>query len=272
MFDPLPGDLVSAVSRAEARLGPFARIHYAAETDSSNDVALSLAAAGAPAGTAVLAEFQRVGRGRRGRSWYSPPGAGLYLSTIIRPAGPGGAVPLLTLAAGVAAARAIRTVAALPIELKWPNDLVIGRPWRKLGGVLSEASGSGNTVEAIVIGIGINLLRAAYPHEIADRATSIEAELGRPIERAPLVIELLVALRDAAVTLDAGRHDAVCREWRALASVGLAGATVRWRDHDVERRGRAHDIDVDGALLVETDGRVERLIAGEVRWEGLSRD
>jgi BirA family biotin operon repressor/biotin-[acetyl-CoA-carboxylase] ligase len=269
MFEPLPADLQAAVSLAEPRLGRFNQLRYAAETDSTNDLALSLAVAGAPEGTAVLADFQKDGRGRRGSTWHSPSGAGLYLSVVIRPAGAGGAFRLLTLGVGVAVARAIHAVTALPVELKWPNDLVIGRPWRKLGGVLSEAAG---TIDAVVVGIGVNLLQAAYPPEIADRATSVEAELGRPVGRTPLVVELLAGLRTVVDTLQAGGEDAICRAWRELAGAGLSGAAVRWHDQTVERRGRARDIDTDGALLVESGGRLERLIAGEVRWEGLSRD
>jgi BirA family biotin operon repressor/biotin-[acetyl-CoA-carboxylase] ligase len=184
MFDPPPADVVRALDEAAARLGGFCRLRYRAEVRSTNDLALSLALAGEPAGTIVLADGQHAGRGRRGHDWFSPPGAGLYLSVIVRPRGPAQGTALVTLAAGVAVADAVRAVSALPVELKWPNDLVVGRPWRKLGGVLSEAAG---TIDAVVVGIGVNLLQAAYPREIADRATSVEAELGRPVGRTPLV-------------------------------------------------------------------------------------
>jgi BirA family biotin operon repressor/biotin-[acetyl-CoA-carboxylase] ligase len=179
---------------------------------------------------------------------------------------------MLTLGAGVAAARAVRSVAGLPVELKWPNDLVMGRPWRKLGGVLCETSGSGFRIDAVIVGIGINLLVTAFPRDIADRATSVEAELGRPVERAPILVAVLESLAEVVEHFHAGRLGAICQEWRALAAPGLGGATVRWTDRGIEHRGRAHDIDGDGALLVESAGRVERLVAGEVRWEGLSRD
>jgi BirA family biotin operon repressor/biotin-[acetyl-CoA-carboxylase] ligase len=272
MFDPLPDDVAAALLRAKPRLGRFGNLRYVAEIDSTNDAALALALAGEPEGTAVVADLQRAGRGRRGRDWFSPPGAGLYLSVIVRPRGPVTAAPLLTLAAGVAAASAARSVTGLPVELKWPNDLVIGRPWRKLGGVLSEAAGHGAHIDAVVVGIGINLRQVAYPREIADRATSIETELGRPVERVPLVVELLDALRQVIDALHAEDHATICRDWRALARPGLAGAPVRWRERDGDRTGRARDIDTDGALLVESGGKIERLIAGEVHWEGLSRD
>jgi BirA family biotin operon repressor/biotin-[acetyl-CoA-carboxylase] ligase len=265
--DVLPADLAAALDAAAPALGEFARLRHVAEIDSTNDVALSLAGAGAPQGTSILADRQRSGRGRRGRAWFSPAGAGLYLSVIVRPHVPAHALPLVTLGAGVAAADAVRATTGLPIELKWPNDLVIGRPWRKLAGVLCETAGAGSRVDAVVIGIGINLLTAAYPPDIAGRATSIEAEMGRPIERAPLVVHLLVGLRRIVQTLYDGRAEAVCAEWRTFARAGLQGAPVRWYDQDRERRGRASDIDVDGALLIDTGGRVERIVAGEVMWD-----
>ncbi len=267
MIEPAPADLAGALDHAAARLGEFRRLQYRPETESTNDVALALALAGAPQGTSVLADVQHAGRGRRGHEWFSPAGAGLYLSIIVRPAAVPGGTPLVTLAAGVAVAQAIRAVAALPVELKWPNDVVIGRPWRKLGGVLCEAVGAGPRLDAVVVGIGLNLRRAAYPHDVVSRATSIEVELGRPIERAPLVVEVLAGMRTLMEVLDRGDRETVCGEWRRLGEAGVSGSPVRWRDQDRERRGRARGIDVDGALLVEQDGRVERLIAGDIEWE-----
>ena len=271
IVDFLPSDLATALSKASLRLGAFARITYRDEIGSTNDLALSMATDGEPEGTVVIADQQHAGRGRRGRDWFSPPGAGVYLSAIVRPQGTAGPVPMLTLAAGVAAARAVRDVTALPVELKWPNDLVIGRPWRKLGGVLCETAGSGTRIEAVVIGIGLNLLETAYPREIADRATSVETELGRRVERAPIVIAILEALSAVVNEFHSRRLGAICNEWRAFAAPSLGGASVRWVDRSGERHGRARDIDGDGALLVESAGRIERLMAGEVTWEGLSR-
>lgn len=228
---------------------------------------MRLAAAGASEGTAVLADVQRLGRGRRGREWFSPPGAGVYLSCVIRPGDGGSTLALLTLAAGVATAEAIRSATGLPIELKWPNDVVIGRPWRKLGGILCESVGAGARVDAVVVGIGLNLRPAAYPRELRDRATSIEAELGRSVERALMVVECLAQLTAAASRLRAGDTASVLGSWRRLGASGLDGTCVRWHDQGVERSGRARDIDDDGALLVERGGRVERIIAGEVTWD-----
>jgi BirA family biotin operon repressor/biotin-[acetyl-CoA-carboxylase] ligase len=267
MFDAIPDDIAVALAAAEPALGPYASLRYAAEIGSTNDAALALALAGAPEGTSVVADLQTRGRGRRGRDWFSPPESGLYLSAIVRPRLAADVVPVLTLAAGVAVAEAIRALAGLPIELKWPNDIVIGRPWRKLGGILSEGASAGGRLEAVVIGIGVNLRATSYPPELAGRATSVETELGRPIDRAPCLVALLARLRAIMERLHAEGRDAICREWRSFGRHGLHGAAVRWIDRGADRRGRARDIDADGALLVDVDGRVERIIAGEVIWE-----
>jgi BirA family biotin operon repressor/biotin-[acetyl-CoA-carboxylase] ligase len=270
-MEPVPADLAHALIVAEPRLAGLVHMHYLSETGSTNDVALALAQAGAPEGTAVLADSQHAGRGRRGRSWFSPPGAGMYLSIVIRTGDTSWPMALLTMAAGVAVAEAVRSVTALPVELKWPNDVVIGRPWRKLAGVLCESSGVGSRVDAVIVGIGINLRVAAYPPELADRPTSIEAELGRPIERPPLVVECLAQLVDAVKQLRDGRRDGILEEWRRFGKAGLNGAPVQWHDDSGERRGIAREVDAEGALIVESGGRRQRLIAGEVRWERLSR-
>jgi BirA family biotin operon repressor/biotin-[acetyl-CoA-carboxylase] ligase len=264
MFDSTADDLRVAIA-ADPRIAGVVRLEWRAEVDSTNDVALALAARGAPGWTAVLAGQQHAGRGRRGRSWHSPPGAGLYLSVILRPRA--AVVSVITLGAGVAAARALGRATALPVELKWPNDLVIGRPWRKLGGILCEASGVGSEIEAVIVGIGVNLLPAAFPSDLADRATSVDAELGRAPDPARLVVETLAALREVSARLDAGDRTAVLDEWRNYARPGLGRARIRWQDQGVPCAGWARDIDEDGALLVERDGRRERIVAGEVIWE-----
>jgi BirA family biotin operon repressor/biotin-[acetyl-CoA-carboxylase] ligase len=269
MFEPLPEDLSRALARAAPQRLVGADLRFASETDSTNDDALRLAEEGAPDGTAVLAESQRAGRGRRGRTWFSPPGSGIYLSRVVRLGAAPVTLSLVTLAAGVAAAEAVTAATGLPIELKWPNDLVVGASWRKLGGLLCESTGGGR-VETVVVGVGINRGADAYPPELADRATSIEAELGRAIERAPVVVECLVALDARMAQVRRGDDAGILDAWRRLGGGGFGGA-IRWHDRGVARFGVARDIDADGALIVETGGRTERIVAGEVIWERRSR-
>ncbi|MEZ5317610.1 MAG: biotin--[acetyl-CoA-carboxylase] ligase [Vicinamibacterales bacterium] len=264
--EPVPASLAARLA-GDPRLDGWPDLEYHAEIGSTNDRALALAAAGAPEGTAVLAEAQVAGRGRRGRDWFSPPGAGLYLSVVARPGAR--ALPLVTLAAGVALARAVTTATALPVELKWPNDLVIGRPWRKLAGVLAEASAVGGRVEAVVIGIGVNVRAAAYPPALAGIATALEVELGREVDRDRVLAELLAALRASFARLASDPGPGILADWRVFGRAGL-GRAVRWTDAGGERRGVARDVGPDGALEVATDRGPERLIAGEVTWERLS--
>ena len=272
MSDPLPADVAHALAAAQERLGAFHRLIYRGSVGSTNDVAMALADAGEPEGTAVLADEQQTGRGRRGRDWFSPPGAGVYLSAILRPRPHWRNVAMTTLGAGVVAAQAVAAVTGLPVELKWPNDVVIGRPWRKVGGVLCEASQRAGHADALIIGIGVNVRRVMYPGTLGRSATSLEAELGRPVDRGPLVVEILARLAGLSSTLASVDGEAICRPWRELGRAGLAGASVVWRDASGARQGRARDIDMDGALVVEAAGRLERLVAGEVRWTRMSGD
>ena len=263
-----PADVRAAIARVAARAGAFgARVCWLESTASTNDVAAGFAESGAEEGTTVVAEMQTAGRGRQGRIWFSPPGAGLYVSVIVRPGGAllGGEQPaaLLTLASGVAIADAVRAVTGLPAEIKWPNDVVIGR--RKLAGILAEAAVQSSVPQFIIVGFGVNMQPAAYPPELASRATSIEAETNRPADRALMLAEILAAMGERYADLRAGRFDAILSAWRRLA-VSLPGARVEWHSPAGVVRGRAEDIDRHGALLVRVDGRVERIVAGEVRW------
>jgi BirA family biotin operon repressor/biotin-[acetyl-CoA-carboxylase] ligase len=217
--------------------------------------------------------MQRSGRGRHGREWFSPPGAGIYLSVVLRPDAWGDRLPLVTLAIGVAVARGLEAATGLPLELKWPNDVVIGRPWRKVAGILCESVTTDGRIDAVVAGIGINAGASAYPPEIANRATALEIELGRDVDAQACIIEVLAALADVTDRLHGGGHDSVLDDWRRFAKAGLSGAVVRWPGEHGDLRGIARDVDHEGALLVDDPhGARVRLIAGEVRWERLGGD
>ena len=218
---------------------------------------------GAPEGRVIVANAQSAGRGRHGRSWASPPGAGLYLSVVLRP--PAHALPLLTIAAGVAVAEAIQAATGLVADVKWPNDVYAHG--RKVAGILAEASSS-NAVAAIyhvIVGAGINVMPAAHPPEIAGRATSLEAELGRAVDRGLLLAEYLCALAARYQDLLDHHGDAVVRAWRVRAA-SMLGRRVEWEGGGATRDGVALDIDDTGALVVRTAAGAVRLAAGEVRW------
>jgi BirA family biotin operon repressor/biotin-[acetyl-CoA-carboxylase] ligase len=258
----LPPDIAEAVTRAGARLGPFAgRIRWYSEVTSTNDLAARLADAGAAAGTTIVADAQTAGRGRLGRVWASPAGAGLYTSIVLRPAPH--VTPLLTLAAGVAIADGVQRATGLVTQVKWPNDIYVGG--RKLAGILAEAGSAANGIPHVVVGFGINVLPAAYPADVAARATSIESELGRPVDRGQVLAESLAALTAWYAELEAGRGAAVIEQWRRRA-VATFGRPIEWNVDGVAQAGVAENIDENGALLVKTNAGVMRVISGEVRW------
>lgn len=266
MREASPPELEAALDATATRRGVFGNpLHYFDEIDSTNDEALRLAEAGASEGTTVVAAAQTAGRGRLGRSWYSPPGAGLYASVVIRDAR---VAPLITLAGGVAVAEGIRGAAGLPVEIKWPNDIVVetglGKR-RKLAGILTEASTSPEGVQFVVVGFGINLLPAAYPSPFGDRATSIAAELGRPVDVGITLAECLAAFAMRVEPLRSGNAGPVLERWMELSPTAV-GARVECDGPHGPIGGLTAGVDRDGALLVRTGAHVQAIRSGAVRW------
>jgi len=257
----LPGDVVDALADVRPRLGRLAStVTYFPTVGSTNDVAATM-----PEGAVVIAEAQTAGRGRRGRSWFSPPGSGLYVSIVLAPSRSADrrrAASLTTIAAGVALAEGIETATGLRVHLKWPNDLYVAR--RKLAGILAEAASAGDRIDTVVLGYGINVAEAAYPPELRDRVTSLESELGTAPRRAGVLAETLAALAARYDDLLAGRFDAILNGWRSRAEAN--GAPVEWTAPDGPRSGLVVDIDDDGALIVDTGSGRERIVAGELTW------
>lgn len=235
-------------------------VTWHSEIGSTNDVALHLAEHGAADGTVVGADQQTAGRGRQGRSWTSPPGAGLYVSMIVRP--PAAIASLLTIAAGVSVAEGIREATGLATDLKWPNDVYAGG--RKVAGILAESGMSDARLNHVVLGVGINVSHANYPPEVAARATSIEHELGRPVDRGLVLASCLSALTVRYRQLQTAPH-AVLDAWRSYAASMLnrrVECTVGLRSV----AGVAEDIDERGALVVRVGDETVRVISGEVVW------
>jgi BirA family biotin operon repressor/biotin-[acetyl-CoA-carboxylase] ligase len=264
--DPLPLEFADALAALGDRLRPLGdRVIFFNTIGSTNDVALELAAHGGRDGAIVIADEQTAGRGRHGRSWFSPPGSGLYVSIILRPsdarADPQRATSLLTLAAGLALAEAIEVAGGLHADIKWPNDLLVAR--RKLAGILAESASS--DLGCIVLGYGLNVSARAYPRELGDRATSLETELGRPIDRAVVCAETLAAVSARYRDLLAGRFDAILDSWRTRAP-SSRGARVTWSTPTGPIQGVTAGIDDRGALLVRVGDRVDRIVGGEVTW------
>ena len=208
----------------------FRDVHWLDEVDSTNRLAAEMARAGAPDGTVVGTEHQTAGRGRWGRTWESVPGSSLLVSVVLRPV-----PPLVTLAAGVAAARACETVAGVSATLKWPNDILV--TGGKLGGILSELVG-----DAVVVGLGLNVdWRAPLP--------AGAAALGPGADRGQLLVAWLTALDEPGDVLAGYR--ARCSTIGRRVRVELPGGSIE---------GTAEGITDDGALVV--DGRA--VLAGDV--------
>ena len=255
----LPEEVAAALAALRARR-PDVRIdlRWHATTTSTMDLASELALGGARHGVVVGADEQSAGRGRRGHDWQSPAGAGLYFSMVTRPSLVATSLPLLTLTAGVGVREGIRAATGLAADLKWPNDVIIGR--RKLAGILAEGLGLGTREQAVIIGVGLNVQPAAYPPEVATRATSLEGELGRAIDRGAVLGLVLAGLWVSMAALERNRGD-ILRSWRA-ASPSATGTRVEWE----QKRGTTAGIDDGGALLVRTADGVERIIAGQLEW------
>lgn len=257
-----------ALAATVAKRGVFgARLHYAAAVGSTNDLASAAADRGEPEGTTFVAGAQTAGRGRLGRTWFSPSGAGLYMSTIVRRAS---VAPWITLAGGVAVADGIQSATALPLQIKWPNDIVaVGgagfRARRKIAGLLAEASSGPEGVSHVVLGVGINVRSAAFPPELADRASAIEIELGRRVDAGLVLAQVLVALNRTLSELGVHGPPTLFSRWLAL-SPSAYGAAIEWDTGPVVNSGTTAGLAEDGALLVRTPDGVHRIVSGEVRW------
>jgi BirA family biotin operon repressor/biotin-[acetyl-CoA-carboxylase] ligase len=228
-------------------------------TVSTNDDARRLAAEGAPDGTVIVAASQTAGRGRLGRTWYSPPGAGLYLSAGFRPDEPLERCGRYALAAAVAACAACRESAGPTAVIKWPNDILAGG--RKVGGILAEIRTRREGLE-LTLGIGMNLNHAAadFPEEL--RATATSLRILRGGER--VVLETFAArlLTHLGTELDDLRTDGwdhVARRFLGYAPQ-VHGARVRLAAGGT---GVTQGLDTTGALRVATDGGVVLVHAGE---------
>jgi len=175
------------------------KLHFGPVTDSTNTDALAAARSAAPHGSVYFADEQLAGRGRGDHAWQSAAGQGLYVSVLLRPPIPARLLPLLPLAAGLAAAAAVQEAANLTIDIRWPNDLLIGP--RKTGGILVEGKTEGSAVTYAVVGIGINVHQREFAPGLATPATSLDLEAAKGISRQALLIALLKSLEREARAL-----------------------------------------------------------------------
>jgi BirA family transcriptional regulator, biotin operon repressor / biotin---[acetyl-CoA-carboxylase] ligase len=239
------------------RIGRAIEAH--ASIGSTNDRARALLEAADADGLVVISEEQTAGRGRRGRTWLSPPGVNLMLSIALQPRLAAADAWQLGLAAALAGLAACRAYAA--VGLKWPNDLVAD-DGRKLGGLLVETMADGDRLSGAIVGVGINVNwpRHAMPDEIAAGATSLLDRSTTPIDRIRLLRHLLEAFEEELTRIEAGespleRYRAACTTLGTLVDVATPDGIVR---------GRAVDLDATGCLVVDADDGRHVLSTGEV--------
>ena len=218
--------------------------------ESTQDIAREAARAGAREGLAVVAGQQMAGKGRAGRSWWSPPAGGLYLSLLLRPNLPGELVPWTTMALALGAVEAIELVSGLVVDIKWPNDL----QWqgRKLAGVLAEGAFIGDRLDYVVAGIGLNVAIdfSAQP-DLAGIAVSLETAAGRPVDAGELLAALLERTEQHYLAMRVGHSPLPA--WQARLHTLGRPVTVRAADGRT-LQGVAGAVLVDGGLRIDLDG------------------
>jgi BirA family biotin operon repressor/biotin-[acetyl-CoA-carboxylase] ligase len=233
------------------------------QTDSTNLQAKELAARGAPEGTLVVAEEQTQGRGRRQRTWFSPPQQGIYASLILRPAIPPTEAPRITLLAAVAAADTLLALTPLAVKIKWPNDILVGR--RKIAGILTEISTGMDTVDYMVIGLGLNVNIPAgdFPEAFRSQATSILAETGAFFPRPLLLRRYLEYFEYYYDIFHSQGFEPVMQRWKALTE--MLGRRIKVDTIGRQHVGEVSDFDQDGFLILRDDGGESiRIFSGDV--------
>jgi BirA family biotin operon repressor/biotin-[acetyl-CoA-carboxylase] ligase len=256
----LPGEIQDGLNTGVFGKGD---IVYLPETDSTNTRAKDMAARGAPEGTLIVAEKQTGGRGRRGRSWFSPPSDGIYASLILRPIMSPGEAPRITLMTSVAVAEALLSLTQLKVRIRWPNDILVNG--KKIAGILTEISTEMDGVDYIVVGLGLNVNTPSesFPEEISGGATSILMETGKQFPRAPLVRAYLEWYEKYYEMFKKDGFGSIMRRWKELADI--VGQQVTVSVIDKKYIGEVVDVDGDGVLILKDNNRdTHRIFSGDV--------
>ena len=277
--------LTSALNALLSDLPPISVVEHHVTIGSTNDRARELAQFGTPEIAVIVADEQTAGRGRQNRSWYTPAGSALALSLLTRPAIAPQRAMRLTMLAGLAAVEGIEWATDLHLDLKWPNDVVTMNneksgsvppttnhqqpTTKKIGGILTECAFQGDAIDYAVIGIGLNVnVDFSQQLELRQIATSLSQLAGREIDRWAVLKAVVAAWIDRSAWLD--DDDRLREAWAARLINLRRNLRVNLNDQIVE--GYAEGVDNDGALLLRTaDGRVQRLLSGDVTLHDLNR-
>ena len=266
----LPGYLLHELDTRWAGRGEIA---YEAKMDSTNIRAKELARSGAPSGSLALCAQQTAGRGRLQRRWETPAGVALTQSLVLRPSLPTEQAQLFTLAAALAAARAIaQTCPGLDPGIKWPNDVILNG--KKCVGILSELAADMDGLSFVIPGVGINVNQTAFEGELREKATSLLIELRKADPNAPPVCRrqlLLSYLRHMESAVDALEREGLAGILNQYVARSVTlGRRVKVIGLNGEFTGTAQSIDETGALIVTEDGGGERrVLSGDVSVRGL---
>jgi BirA family transcriptional regulator, biotin operon repressor / biotin---[acetyl-CoA-carboxylase] ligase len=231
-------------------------------TESTNTTAKAMALSGAPEGTLILAEAQTAGRGRKGRNWFSPLREGVYVSIVLRPRlllNQAGRIPIL---ASLALAETIVSLELPNVSIKWPNDVLLSG--KKIGGILTEIGAEMDTLDYMIVGVGINVNTHRFPRTLQDSATSLFLGSGMRVLRSVVLVRFLTHFERYYGSYGQGIAGRVLATWKKFA--GITGKRVFVEAESGGSEGVLQDLDEDGALVVlAPDGRRVRVSSGEVR-------
>lgn len=237
-------------------------IHYDT-ADSTNLCAMELAAEEAPEGTLVVAETQTGGRGRRGRTWFSPADDNIYASLVLRPAIPPSQAPIITLMIAVALAETLRKQFGLPALIKWPNDVLISD--KKIAGILTEISSDMDRIDYMVIGLGVNVNTQAadFPIDIENLATSVRIASGNKVSRVALLRNILESIDACYTEFQTKGFSPIMNRWHQYNNI--IGQRVTVDVLGTRFIGKVENVDDDGVLMLRTDeGDLRRIFSGDV--------
>ncbi len=239
------------------------RITYLEQCASTQIIAHQLAQEGAPDGTVVISELQTEGRGRLSRKWDSADGKGIWMSVLLRPDVPPHKAPQFTLVTAVAVIRAIRKVTGLEPAIKWPNDILFGS--KKATGILTELQSDADGIQALIIGIGINVNQetADFDPEVRKIATSLYLEAGKEVSRLELAQDMLRSLELYTDLYIAEGFTSLKHLWEAHSAT--IGKAVRARMAKETLEGIAEGITEDGVLQLRTaDGKLHGIYSADI--------
>ncbi|PWJ49970.1 BirA family transcriptional regulator, biotin operon repressor / biotin-[acetyl-CoA-carboxylase] ligase [Faecalicatena contorta] len=242
-------------------------IYYFDQIDSTNIRAKQLGEEGAPHGTLIVAGQQNAGRGRRGRTWESPPGVSIYMSIVLRPEMAPVKAPMLTLVMALSAADSLKECTGLDVQIKWPNDIVLNG--KKLAGILTEMSTEMDYINHVVIGVGINVNTERLPEELKEKATSLRLETGRIIRRSEIIASIMKEFeKNYQLFIETQGLGQMQEKYNSL----LINREKEVRILGVKEGYAAYALGINekGELLVRRDnGEIEAVLAGEVSVRGV---